>query len=62
LNQIQAQRPDLIAYDAYGDSALMWIILLANNTDLPNQFVENQIIRVPAKSTVDSILQAGQSS
>ena len=57
LTQQQAHRVDLIAYDFYGDSELMWAIMLANNVDLPNQFVEGSVIRVPSLDTVRSLLK-----
>lgn len=56
LTDEQANRIDLVAFDQYGDPELLWVLLLANNVDLPNQFIEGQVIRVPAKSTVDTLL------
>ena len=52
----QAKRPDLIANDTWGDSDLWWVVLLANDIDLPNQLVEGQTLRLPAKNTIDQIL------
>jgi hypothetical protein len=57
LNQQQARRIDLLAHDIYGDSGLFWIIMLANNIDLPNQIREGMVLRLPARSTIDSILK-----
>lgn len=56
LTDAQARRPDLIALDKYGNDQLLWVLLLANDVDLPNQLVEGQVIRVPAKSTIDILL------
>lgn len=56
LTDAQAHRIDLIAQDFYGDSELLWILQVANNVDLPNQFVEGQVIRIPAKATVSTLL------
>lgn len=62
LTQDQAKRPDLIAYDAYGDSDLIWIILLANDVDLPNQLIEGETIRIPARLTVENLLSVENQS
>lgn len=56
LTQSQAHRIDLIAYDFYGQSELMWAIMLANNIDYPNQLVEGAVIRIPSITTIDSLL------
>ena len=56
LTAEQARRIDLLAHDTYGDSELMWVILQANGKDLPNQFVEGELIRVPARSTIEQLL------
>jgi hypothetical protein len=56
LTAEEAKRIDLVAFRAYGDSELDWIILLANNIDLPNQIVEGQLIRIPARATINRVL------
>ena len=56
LTQQQAHRIDLVAYDLYGDSELMWAIMLANNIEYPNQLVEGAVIRIPARDTINSLL------
>lgn len=56
LTQKQAHRVDLIAYDFYGDSELMWAIMLANNVDYPNQLVEGAVVRIPALATINNLL------
>lgn len=62
LTTDQASRVDLIAFDAYGDAELFWIILLANNVDYPNQLIEGQTIRIPSQKTVDTILSVNSST
>lgn len=60
LTSQQAERPDLIAHDFYGDAKLIWILLLANDKDYVNQFLQGETIRIPAKSTVDTLLSTTQ--
>lgn len=57
LSQGQAERVDLLAHDFYGDSELWWIILLANDIEFPNQLREGLTIRIPARTTVETILK-----
>lgn len=57
LSQLGAHRLDLIAHDFYGDANLMWVILLANDLDYPNQAVEGQTIRLPSLNTINLILK-----
>ena len=56
LTDLQAKRIDLLAFEKYGDSELMWVLMLANDKNLPNQFIGGETIRIPAKTTIDSIL------
>ena len=56
LTDAESHRPDLLAFDSYGNAQLLWILLLANDIDLPNQLVEGQVIRIPAKKTINIIL------
>lgn len=56
LTAEEAKRLDQVAFRAYGDSELDWIILQANNIDLPNQLVEGQTIRLPGRSTINQVL------
>lgn len=60
LTDLQAHRIDLVAFEKYGDSELMWAILHANNVDLPNQLFEGQIIRIPAKTSIDKLIDEAQ--
>lgn len=57
LTDQQAKRIDLVAFDQYGDSNLMWILMLANDKLLPNDFLVGETIRVPVKTTIDTILK-----
>lgn len=53
LTSKYAKRPDLLAYELYGVSGLMWLILQFNNIlDPDEEFVEGVSIRVPSKSRV----------
>lgn len=60
LDPSNVDRIDLVAYEKYGDSELMWILLLANDKMLPNQFVSGEKIRIPARATIDEILSQGK--
>lgn len=54
-------RLDLIAYDAYGDADMWWVLALANGYDLiPTDMVINEKMRVPSKSYIDSLIGRGQ--
>lgn len=48
-------RPDLLAYDMYGKSILMWIVLQYNNiVDINEEFITGATITIPSKSRVFS--------
>lgn len=61
LNKVQAKRIDLLAFQVYGDAALMWVLQLANEKDYPDGFIEGETIRIPAKNTVDQIFDYAKS-
>lgn len=47
------RRPDLLSYDVYGQSTLMWIILQYNNIiDVNTEFVSGATIILPSKTRV----------
>lgn len=49
----QAQRPDLIAFDFYQNSSLMWLVLQYNNiVDPVVELVEGTEIRLPNQQRV----------
>lgn len=56
LSDIQAKRIDLVAFEQYGESELMWIIMLANDKNAPNQFIGGEQIRIPSQATIDKLL------
>jgi len=48
-----AKRPDLLAYDLYGQSTLLWLILQYNNIiDVNTEFVEGTKLILPTKTRV----------
>ena len=54
-------RPDLIAFDKYGDVHLWWVIALANNLeDLPGDVAFGKLLRIPNKAYVESLLAKGR--
>jgi hypothetical protein len=57
LSQQQSKRIDLLAWDFYGDVNVFWVIMLANNIDLPNQIYEGMVLRLPAQATIDDLLK-----
>jgi hypothetical protein len=53
-------RLDLLAFDAYGDVDLWWVIALANGLELlPTDMVIGKKLRIPSKNYVDSIIAQG---
>lgn len=54
-------RPDLLAYDTYGKSTLMWLVLQYNLiVDINTEFVTGAIITLPSKSRVFSSILSYQ--
>lgn len=52
---------DLIAFDAYGDADLWWVIALANDIELiPTDVIIGKRIRIPNKSYVDGLIGKGE--
>ena len=59
ITQTYNLRPDLLAYDLYGDSALWWVFAQRNPnriTDPLGDFVTGTIIYLPKKSTLQTAL------
>lgn len=59
IDSIYENRPDLLAYDLYGDSALWWIFAVRNPGIIKDpifDFVPGTIIYVPKKESVISAL------
>ena len=57
LTDLQAKRIDTVAYQYYGDPELLWVLMIANEKDLPNQFLGGETIRIPARTTVDLLVK-----
>lgn len=52
-------RPDLVAYDVYGDVTLYWVIAIRNNIQFPmRDLAIGQVLFVPALEDVMAGLQA----
>jgi hypothetical protein len=50
-------RPDLLAYELYGDSSLDWVLITVNNaTEALNWPRAGDTIKVPSSSTITSEL------
>lgn len=58
-----AHRPDLVAYDMYGKTSLMWVVMQYNAIlDVMEDFTEGTVIRLPSRSRLFSQLLTGKSS
>ena len=58
-----AGRPDLVAYDVYGRTTLMWVVLQYNTIlDITEDFVEGTQITLPTRSRLFSELLTGKAS
>ena len=59
IDNRSAKRPDLIAYDVYGDPKLMWIVLQYNNIiDINTELLAGRDITIPSKDRVFSSILA----
>lgn len=59
INNTYQFRPDLLAYDLYGDSNLWWVFALRNPNVLKDPLFDMRIgnrIYLPKKTTLDSII------
>jgi len=55
------KRPDLLAYEIYGTSRLMWLVLQYNSiVDINEEFIEGKQLILPLKSRVFSELTQRQ--
>lgn len=53
VNPAYAGSPWLISYDLYGDPALLWVVMMANNIiDPDTEIVEGVVLKVPSKIRV----------
>lgn len=58
-----AHRPDLVAYDMYGKTTLMWVVLQYNAIlDVMEDFTEGTVITLPSRSRLFSELLTGKAS
>jgi len=56
------RRPDLIAYDTYGDPAYAWLVLQFNNiVDINEELVSGVTIKLPTSSRLNTVLLANSS-
>jgi len=54
-------RPDLLSYDLYGTSKLWWVFAVRNIDTIKDpvfDFVAGTTIRLPQKTTLDTVLGA----
>lgn len=54
-----ANRPDLLAYDLYGDSNLWWVFAVRNKDVIKDPIYDlyaGQVIYLPQKATLQSVL------
>ena len=59
IDVIYKNRPDLLAFDLYGDSSLWWVFSVRNPNVLQDpifDFLPGAIIFIPKKDTITSIL------
>jgi hypothetical protein len=59
IDRMYNHRPDLLAFDIYGDPGLWWVFLVRNPnvmTDPIGDFVAGVSIRIPKKSTLTAAL------
>lgn len=59
IDRVYKNRPDLLAYDLYGDAALWWVFTARNPNVLKNplgDFVPGVLISIPKKETITAAL------
>jgi hypothetical protein len=59
IDVIYKERPDLLAFDLYGDSSLWWVFSVRNPNVLQDpifDFLPGAIIFIPKKDTITSVL------
>ena len=57
IDKFYSLRPDLLAYDLYGNAKLWWVFSVRNPDTLQdpvNDFVEGTIIRIPRQDDIDA--------
>lgn len=59
INETYQYRPDLLAFDLYGDQGLWWVFALRNPNSIQDPVFDMQAgkqIYIPNKSTLNSVL------
>jgi hypothetical protein len=59
IDAIYTHRPDLLAYDLYGDTALWWVFAARNPNIIQDpvfDFTPNAVIYIPKKETITAVL------
>ena len=59
INQTYQYRPDLLAYDLYGDSSLWWVFAIRNPNTIQDpvfDFLPGATIYIPKKETITASL------
>ena len=59
IDHVYDGRPDLLAFDLYGDSALWWVFSMRNPDVIKDpvfDFVSGALIYVPKRATIQSAL------
>tara|TARA_B100000085_G_C18266933_1_gene400403 strand:+ start:213 stop:512 length:300 start_codon:yes stop_codon:yes gene_type:complete len=57
IDRFYSLRPDLLAYDLYGDSKLWWVFSVRNPDVLKdplNDFTEGTVIRIPRQDDIEA--------
>ena len=59
IDAVYKNRPDLLAYDLYGDAALWWVFAVRNPNTIQDpvfDFLPGAVIYVPKKDTLTAVL------
>jgi hypothetical protein len=59
IDRVYKNRPDLLAYDLYGDANLWWVFAIRNPNVLKNplgDFLPGVLISIPKKETINAAL------
>jgi len=52
-------RPDLIAYEVYGSTTYMWVVLQFNNIiDINEELISGAVIKLPTPTRLNTVLLA----
>jgi hypothetical protein len=59
INETYQYRPDLLAFDLYGDQGLWWVFALRNPNSIQDPIFDMRVgkkIYIPTKSTLNSVI------